>query len=107
MKMTISVEGGSLQELLENIESLLAEFGALEDEPEADPKSVLEQYDLTWGKMWALADNYEAAGHSFADLLESHTGARTLREVPIGAWADIAKCVNGQLVVDELSGSLK
>jgi hypothetical protein len=105
--MRISIEGNSMQELLENIEAMLGEFDALDNNPEADPKPVLEQYDLTWGKMWALADNYEAAGHSFADLLESHTGARTLREVPIGAWADIAKCVNGQLVVDELNGSLK
>lgn len=105
--MRISIEGNSMQELLENIEAMLGEFDALDNNPEADPKPVLEQYDLTWGKMWALADNYEAAGHSFADLLESHTGARTLREVPIGAWADIAKCVNGQLVVDEFNGSLK
>lgn len=107
MTMKISIEGGSMQELLENIEALLGEFDTLDNNPEADPKPVLEQYDLTWGKMWALADNYEAAGHSFADLLESHTGARTLREVPIGAWADIAKCVESQLVVDELNGSLK
>lgn len=105
--MKISVEGGSMQELLENIEALLGEFDALDNNPEADPLPVLEQYDLTWGKMWALADRYEAAGHSFTALLESQVGETTLREVPIGAWADIAKCVNGQLVVDELNGSLK
>lgn len=104
MTMKISVEGGSMQELLENIEAMLGEFDALDNNPEADPKPVLEQYDLTWGKMWALADRYEAAGHSFPGLLEWHTGERALREVPIGSWAYIAKCVESQLVVDEMNG---
>ena len=100
--MKISVEGGSMQELLENIEALLLEFAGLEDEPEADPKPVLEQYDLTWGKMWELADKYEAAGYSFPDLLEIATGERALREVPIHEWAAIAKHIEAQIVVDSL-----
>ena len=103
--MKISVEGGSMQELLENIEALLGEFDALDNNPEADPKPVLEQYDLTWGKMWALADSYEAAGHSFPALLEKHTGETTLREVPIGSWAAIAKAAKWQLAVDGFSGA--
>lgn len=101
--MKISVEGGSMQELLENIEALLGEFDALDKNPEADPLPVLEQYDLTWGKMWELADKYEAAGYSFPALLEIHTGERALREVPIGAWAAIASAAKGQLVVDGFS----
>lgn len=103
--MKVSIESDSLHGLLEDIGRLCGEIERLDAEPEADPKPVLEQYDLTWGKMWELADSYEAAGHSFPALLEKYTGERALREVPIGAWAAIASAAKGQLVVDGFSGA--
>jgi hypothetical protein len=79
--MKISVEGESMKDLLTNIELLLLEFDGLEENPEADPKPVLERYDLTWGKMWELADKYEASGRLFTALLVAHTGQIDLAEM--------------------------
>jgi hypothetical protein len=105
--MKISVEGESMADLLTNIELLLLEFDGLDDDPEADPKPVLEQYDLTWGQMWELADRYEASSRLFTHLLVSHSGQDTLRETPIGAWAAIAKEAEKVLKRDEVARKLR
>jgi hypothetical protein len=105
--MKVSVEGESMAELLANIELLLLEFDGLDDDPEADPLPVLEQYDLTWGKMWELADRYEASGRLFTTLLVSHTGQDSLRETPIGSWASIANEANEKLKRDAVVKDLR
>ena len=105
--MKISVEGESMKDLLTNIELLLLEFDGLEENPEADPKPVLERYDLTWGKMWELADKYEASGRLFTALLVAHTGQDSLRETPIGSWAEIAKEANEKLDRDAVTKKLR
>lgn len=105
--MKVSIEANSLQELLENISLLCGEIERLDEEPEADPKPVLQQYDLTWGQMWALADRYEASGRLFTALLVSHSGHDTLRNVPIGSWAAIAEEANEKLKRDAVVKDLR
>lgn len=105
--MKISVEGSSMEDLLANIELLLIEIDGLDDEPEKDPRPVLEQYDLTWVKMWELADRYDASGRLFTTLLVAHTGQNSLREAPIGSWAAIAKEVAETLAKDDVARNLR
>lgn len=105
--MKVSIEANSLQELLENIGRLCGEIERLDAEPEADPAPVLQQYDLTWGQMWELADRYEASGRLFTTLLVSHTGQDSLRETPIGSWASIANEANADLHRDAVTKKLR
>ena len=103
----LSIEGSSMEDLLANIELLLIEIDGLDDEPEKNPLPVLEQYDLTWGKMWELADRYEASGRLFTALLVAHTGQDSLRETPIGSWSAIAKEAEELLKRDEVTRKLR